>query len=145
MNDMRQGNREDNRGLIAILTVVLIGALILAIGISSSLIGRTEIVQSGDFDREQATREVVASCVDEALHRLKLNSGYVGGTVPIGSNSCTVAVSGSGSTRTITANATIVIVNSYTKRVTVTASKRSNVANSASGWGIDTWTEGDPP
>lgn len=139
---MQYHPRHADQGVIALLAVIIIGAMIVAIGISTSFIAQTEIVLSGDVDREYSTRMLAVACLEEAAFRLKLNTAYVGGTIPIESDSCTVAISGSGSTRTVTATAT---VDGYTKTVTVVASLRQNAAANARAWTIDSWTEGDPP
>lgn len=132
----------NERGIIALTTVIIIGAIILAVGVSAALVGQTEITLAGQSDREYLARGLASACIDEAMLRLKRNSGYTGGSVPIGSDTCVAAVTGSGSSRTITATATSDV---FTKAVTVAASLKSNVAGNASAWHIDSWTEGDPP
>ncbi len=84
----------------------------------------------------------MTSCVEESVHRLKLNSAYTGGTVPLGADTCTVTVSGSGSSRTIAATATI---DGYTKAVAATATLKQNAAMNAAGWSVTAWAETDPP
>lgn len=125
------------------LTIIIISALIMAVGVSAALIGQTEVVLSGHADREYAARSLAAACVEEGLHRLKLDSGYLGGTVPVGaSDTCDVTVTGIGATRTITASAASA---EFTKSIVVSASLRQNAALNARAWHIDSWTEGDPP
>lgn len=131
------------RGVIALITVIILGALILAVGLSASFTGQTETILSGQLDREQLARILAQTCVDEAMHRLKLDSTYTGGTVLVGaSDTCTVSVSGSGSSRTITLAATSDI---FTKTIVIGASLKQNAAANASAWHIDSWTESDPP
>jgi len=134
--------RDTSRGFIGLLTVIVLGALVLATGISIAFIGQTQLVLSGHMDYEHATRVVASACMDEASYRLGLNSAYTGGTVPVGADSCVIAVSGSGATRTVTVTAT---VGSYVKRVTATATLKQNAAVSASGWSVTAWAEGDAP
>jgi hypothetical protein len=130
------------RGFIGLLTVIVIGAMVLALGISTAFIGQTQLTLSAHADYEYAVRALVSSCVEESVHRLKFDSAYTGGTVPLGNDTCTVTVSGSGSTRTIAATAT---VNTYTKAVTATATLKQNAALNAKGWSITAWSENDPP
>ena len=131
------------KGFIALMTVIIIGAMILSVGISAALIGQTEIVLSGQTDRGYAARSLASACVEEALHRLKLNDAYAGGTVPVGAtDTCTVVVSGTGSSRTITATASSDI---FTKSVVVAASLKQNAAGNAKAWHVDSWAEADPP
>jgi hypothetical protein len=130
-------------GVIALLTIIIISAMILAVGVSAALIGQTEIALSGQSDREYAARSLASMCVEEALHRLKLNPAYVGGTLPIGtSDSCTVAVTGSGNNRTITATASSDV---FTKSIVVATSIKQNGQGNAKAWHVDSYTEGDPP
>ncbi len=129
-------------GFIGLLTVIVLGAIILSIGVSTAFVGQTQLILAGHADHEYAVRALVSSCVEEAVHRLKLDPSYAGGTVPLGADSCTAAVSGSGSSRTISATATS---GGYTKTVSATATLRQNAAASASGWSVTAWQEGDPP
>ncbi|MBI4458327.1 hypothetical protein HY633_05170 [Candidatus Uhrbacteria bacterium] len=133
---------QERPGFIAMLTVVIIGALVLTLGIAAALQGQTETLMAGQADYEQYVRSVAQTCIDEALHRLKLDSGYAGGTVPIGADTCTVTVSGGGSSRTIVSTATSDV---FTKVITVAASLKQNVPANARAWHVDAWTESDPP
>lgn len=129
----------DDRGIIALVTLVIIGALILTIGLSASLIGQSHIAVTGETDRARSARELAAACVSEALFRLKKNEAYVGGTVPSAFGDCTVSVSGAGATRTIVAAASDV---DLTQQVTVTATERLNGSGKAKAWEVMTWREG---
>lgn len=129
------------RGLIGLVTVIVIGALVLSVGVTTAFIGHTQLLLASHADHEYALRALAGSCVEEAAYRLKLNSSYTGGTVPLGAGSCLIAVSGGGSSRTVTLTAT---EGSYTRRVTATLETRSNSAASASGWAVTSWQEGDP-
>jgi|SRR5687768_17162322 len=129
-------------GFIGLLTVIVIGALVLSIGISTAFVGQTQLILAGHADYEYAVRALVTACVEESVHRLKIDSGYTGGTVPLGNDSCTVTVSGAGSTRSILATATI---NGYTKAVTATATLKQNASLNSRAWSITAWSENDPP
>ena len=129
------------RGFVGLVVIILIGALILAIGVAAAFIGQTQLIIAGQTDRAQSARQTVAACVEEALYRLKLDASYAGGTVPVGSLTCTVAVSGSGSSRTIVASAAN---GDITQAVTVTAALKQNVAASAKAWSVDSWVEANP-
>lgn len=75
----------------------------------------------------------------------KINSGYTGGTVYIGTDYRTVPVpvivTGTGVGRTISATA---ISGDITKTVLVTASLQQNTGLMVSGRTIDAWQEVDP-
>lgn len=135
------GDRPTGRGFIGLVTVIMIGALVLAIGLTAVFIGQTQIIISGQIDRAQVARQTVAACVDEALYRLKKDETYAGGTVNVGTLSCALAVTGSGASRTITASAAF---GDITQAVTVSAALKQNGAGNARGWSVQSWTEANP-
>jgi len=126
---------------VALITVIVLSALLLLIGLSASYIGQTEIIIAGQMDRGQHARTLAATCMEEALHRLKLDDTYSGGAIDIDSDSCTVTVTGAGASRTITSTASS---GDFTKNVEVSASLRQNADTDASAWNIDSWAELDP-
>jgi len=128
------------RGVIALMTVIMLGAMLLVVGISAAFIGQTDVIIVGQIDRGYYVRSLAGTCVEEAMHRLKLDPAYVGGTIPIGSGNCTVTVSGSGTTRTVVGAATY---DGFTKSIGVSASRRGNIAGNAHAWNIDSWQEVD--
>lgn len=128
--------------MIGLLTVIVIGAIVLTVGIAASMLGQTQLVLAGYADREDLARALAMTCLEEAVHRLKQNSAYAGGTVPLGTDTCSVTVSGSGSTRTLTATGT---VDAHSKTLTATATLKQNASLSAKAWSITAWSENDPP
>lgn len=132
----------DHKGVIALLTVIVIGAVMLSLGISTALSSHVQVIVAGQSALSNDTRELVSACIEEAVHRLKKDPAYVGGTVPLDTRTCTITVVGAGSPRTITATAT---VDDYTKTIVATIATRNNTAASASGWAITSWSESDPP
>ncbi len=129
------------RGFIGLVTVILIGALILALGVAAAFIGQTQLIIAGQIDRAHAARQAVDACVDEALHRLKKDELYAGGAVTVGPLNCTVTVSGSGDSRTVVASASD---GDVTQAVTVSAVRKQNTAGNAKAWSVDVWTEANP-
>ena len=130
-----------DRGLIALITVIIIGASLLTLGITASFIGQTEIIISGQNDREYVARTLLTSCVEEASYRLKLANTYTGGTILIGSDTCAISISGSGSTRTVVVSASS---GTSTKSATVELSLKQNSGLYTTAWGISSWNEADP-
>ncbi|HTK04555.1 MAG TPA: hypothetical protein VL500_03150 [Candidatus Eisenbacteria bacterium] len=128
--------------MIGLLTVIVIGALVLTIGIAASALGQSQLMLAGYADREDIARTLAIACLEESAYRLKLNSAYAGGTVPIGTDTCSVTVSGTGGTRTLTAAATL---EGHTKTLTATATLKQNAALTAKAWSITAWSENDPP
>jgi hypothetical protein len=129
------------RGAVALITVIMLGALVLTLGLAASYSSQTQIIASGDLDYERSLYGLVSACVDEAVFRLKFDPAYTGGTVPLGSESCAVTVSGSGNLRSIYASAA---VSGYTKAVTVSVSTQTNSVGSSRRWTIGSWQETAP-
>ncbi len=136
----KTGERRE-AGVIGLLTVVVLGAFILTIGLSAAYIGQSQIVAGGGADGEQYVRELAAACVDEAVYRLKLDSAYAGGALPLDVDSCTVTVTGTGSGRTIAASAS---AGGYSKSFTIEVSLRQNPSLTAAAWHVDGWAENNP-
>lgn len=133
--------RHDERGVIALLTMIFIGALVMSIGITAAFIGQTDVIVGGEIDNRNRAILLASACLDEAAFRLKLDSAYVGGTVPLGDDACTVSVAGSGTTRTLTASASSGV---FTREVMATAALRQNAAANAHAWALGPWVEVDP-
>jgi hypothetical protein len=137
----RQLNSTTERGVIALITVIILSALILIVGISAAFIGQTDIIIAGQVDRGNYARSLALTCAEEGMHRLKLDASYTGGTIPISSTTCTVSITGSGASRTITSSATY---DNHTKTIEVSATRRDNGAGNARAWNISGWQEVDP-
>lgn len=131
--------RQDNRGVIALVTVVIIGALLLMVGLATAQIGQTQLVSVSQADRGQWARQYAVACVEEAVFRLRANPNFSGTTVPIDGYDCTVSLTGLGVNRTVTATST---VGDYTKTITAGLFFRS-VAGGGAAWTIDSWEESD--
>lgn len=101
------GARSGEAGFISLVTVLVMAAAAVAIGLSFSTWSLSE-QQHAYFD-ESSSESLYASdsCVEEAFIRLKRNPAYAGGTVSVGDGSCSVAVTAAGSLRTIVASSTV--------------------------------------
>ncbi|MFH1142360.1 MAG: hypothetical protein ABIH67_02795 [Candidatus Uhrbacteria bacterium] len=93
---------EPTNGFIMILAVIIISAVISTIVISISLGTVTLLEKSDTVLRGEQTRYYVEGCMQEALLQLSMDTAYAGGILNLGGSTCTVAISGSGNTRTIT-------------------------------------------
>lgn len=97
------------KGYIALMTVLIIGAAATAIGVALLVIGadsqRTALVQQ----RSKQARTLAVACVDEALQQINSDISYTGNLiVPLGQGTCTSAVTTTGvSTRNIATTGTV--------------------------------------
>jgi hypothetical protein len=130
-----------DRGIVALITIVIIAAVIMILGIASVEMSRTDIIMSGQSDTGRYVLSIASACAEEALYRVKLDTAYTGGTIVIEDETCDVTVSGSGANRTITATADYDL---HEKTVEMEVTLRQNASGQAKAWRIDSWTEVDP-
>ena len=128
----------DRRGVTLLLTMILIGALVLALGLSAAYFSQTQIIITGHIDYAQSLRQASFACVDEAFVRLKSDPNFTGDTLELGMDTCTSVVSGSGLSRTITVDAT---EGDYALKIVATATLRENASLNATGWEVTNWLE----
>jgi hypothetical protein len=131
----------DRPGVALLMTMIMIGALVLAIGLSVAFFTQTQVIISGHIDYAQSLRQAAYACVDEAFHRLKSEPAYAGGSLTLGTASCTSVVSGSGLNRTLVVTANEA---SYALKVTAEATLRENSTGNATGWEVLSWRETNP-
>jgi hypothetical protein len=136
------------RGFIAMLSVIVIGAILLIVGLATASMGQTQLQVAAGTHEEHRTRDYAAGCLEEAMMRLKRDE-----TTPFASypavipmpgvaDTCSItSLTGSGSTRTVAVSST---VGFFTKAVSATLTKQTNPGGQAVAWVITSWTEVDP-
>ena len=129
---------KDERGVAALMVVVIILSLVLSLGLAVAKSSVNELSLSLESDQAHKVIQIGNSCVDEAQFRLKRSSSYTGGTITFADGSCTVAIAGGGLTRTVTIEAT---AGNLTRDFTVDAALLANIAATAEGAGITNWEE----
>jgi hypothetical protein len=91
----------NTRGAAVLLSMITIASvamiLALALGLSSIIENQINLDQS----RANLLLLNTDSCGDEALNRLNRNNSYTGELLDVGTTSCAITVTGSGTTRTI--------------------------------------------
>ena len=106
-------------GYIILMSVLVIGAVGTAVSTSLLLLGVGSALTSLDQQRTTQARALANACAEEALERLRLDTGYNGGeTITFDTGTCSLGViGGSGDTnRTIEATGN---VDSVVRRVYV--------------------------
>lgn len=129
------------RGVIALISTLVIMAVVLAIGLSISLIGRDEIALSGVYlDGEQAFA-IADACTEEGVSRFKANGAFGGTTLSLDGGSCTVTVTNlGGNTRLVRSVASY---NDAIRVVEANVSLSLNAQGNAKSIRINSWREGD--
>lgn len=129
---------QNKDGLAMLITVIVILAFMLTLGLVSSKISINELAIDLDADNSNKALQMAESCSEEANFRLKLNSGYTGGSIAFDNGSCTISVSGAGGSRTIMVAA---ISDNVTRDLTVDVDLKANVATNAEGIDVTDWEE----
>lgn len=111
-------------------TVLIISAIVIAIAVSTSLIGIGEGKTGLLHFNGSNTLFLAEGCMEDALLKLRTNASYTGGTITRPEGSCSITVSGSG-TYTITVTTTN---QSTTRQIQTTATRSGKVA-------ISSWKE----
>jgi len=95
------------KGTIALISLLIITAVALAIGLSLNLLGLDEMRMGFRESKSSEAFYGAESCLEEALMRLKRDANYSGGTLQIGNGSCNIVITVNGSQRTITVSGTV--------------------------------------
>ena len=124
------------KGTIALISLLVISAVVLAIGISVSLTGLDEMKMGFRQGQTTGAFYVAESCMEEALFRLKQDENYSGGALSIGDGSCNIDITANGSQRTITVTGTL---NQYTRGIQAIV----NILNDGTTYGneVISWEE----
>ena len=122
------------RGYIALMAVLVVGAAALAIALALLTTGTDRQRESLNGQQATQARGLANACADEALQVIHDNIAYSGtGNLSLGAGSCTYTVTvNTGTTRTITASGT---VGSIVRKVQV------SVTIGSSNISITSWAE----
>ncbi len=116
----------NSEGYIALMTLLIVAALGLTIGITISLRGVEELQLSYGTQQARAARVVTVSCVEESLERLRNNFVSHTFTLQVGADSCILQTSVSGSSATIRATSTVDV---FTQHIEVTLDSDRNITD----------------
>jgi len=98
-------NQKSSRGIAALVTIIVVGAAALLMAMSASILGIGELDMGYTAQKGKETDVFADACVEEALHRLRLDSNYMGGSLSLDANSCIISVTANGNDRTVVATA----------------------------------------
>ncbi len=136
MNNLKTKQQNDkiinNNGIAALLVVVIVSAVTLIMSYGSLFLGLGEVEMSYINDRGKEAFFIADGCMEEALQRIKMDINYSGGSLNLGSGSCTINISGAGSGRTIVV---IGSMGKYNKKI------QSDITLSGNVITIDSWKE----
>ncbi|MFH1522566.1 MAG: hypothetical protein ABIE43_01960 [Patescibacteria group bacterium] len=127
--------RDSQQGLAALFIIVILTAAIFIMAYSASLLGLGELDMSYTAQKGAEVFSIADGCMEEALHRLKIDLGYNGDSLNLGSGSCIISVETNENIRTITITANI--DEKYYKKI------QSNVTIDNREITVNSWEEKD--
>ncbi len=119
-------------GFAVMIAIIVIGAATLIMAYSSSILSMGELELGYYSEKGEEAFAVADGCMEESMRRLRIDSGYSGGILNLGSGSCTISISPSGSDRIITVTGT---VDNYNKKI------EANITLSGNDIILNSWEE----
>ncbi|MFC1655331.1 hypothetical protein ACFL3C_00505 [Patescibacteria group bacterium] len=101
MNKIMKTIRKTNEGAAVLIIVIIMGSAMLLIALSLGISSISENLINLYQSQSSRLSLSIDGCAEEALIRLNRDNSYNEETLSIGGTSCTISVSGSGSSRTI--------------------------------------------
>lgn len=120
----------NNRGVAALLTVIIISAAALLMAFSASILGIGDADMGYTAQKANQAQALATGCVEESLRRLQIDSGWAGATLSLTDGSCIISVVPSGNNRAITVSAS---ADDFNKKILVQATVSSSLVT-VSSW-----------
>ncbi|PLX28387.1 hypothetical protein C0581_02560 [Candidatus Parcubacteria bacterium] len=89
------------KGIAALLTIVIIGAAALLMAFSASILGLGDLDMGYVAQKGKQASAFADACLEEGLHRLRLDENYSGNALSLGENSCIISITAQGQDRII--------------------------------------------
>ena len=129
------------RGVVALISLLVIMTVLVSIGITISAVGQNEIVLSGVFQDGEQAFAIADACVEEGIQRFKSNGAYAGGTFTLDGGTCAIAVANlGGDTRLVTGTG---VYRRNTRIIEANVTLHLNAQGNAKNVGINSWREAD--
>ena len=94
--------KNDNRGVAALLTVVVVGAAALLMAYSASILGLGDLDMGYTAQQGKQAGSWADGCAEESLNRFRLDANYGGETLNLDEKSCIISVVSNGNDRVVT-------------------------------------------
>jgi len=125
---------KDQRGIAALMTIVIVSAATLIMAYTASFLGLGELDLGYTFSRDGEVFSFTDGCVNEAIYRVISDSSYSGSSLSVSEGSCIINVTGTGNDRTIIVTGT---VGNYYKKI------QTEITLSGGNAIINSWQELD--
>lgn len=120
------------KGVAALITIVIVAAAALIMAYSASLIGMGELDLGYTAQKGDEAFSFTDGCLNEAYHRLSSDPNYTGGSLSVSEGSCIISVTGSGNNRNIVVTGT---VDEYHKKI------QADIIFSGNNLTVTSWQE----
>ncbi|MEK7545906.1 MAG: hypothetical protein AAB554_02405 [Patescibacteria group bacterium] len=84
------------KGVVALITVLIVMVTLISIGITISAVGNDEAVLTGVVEDGEIAFSLADACVEEGLEQLKMNAAYAGGSFSLDGGECVISVTNLG-------------------------------------------------
>ena len=102
-------NKQNKNGYIALLSVVVVGAISVTVAATLLLVGLSWSQSSFDLERSNLAKALANTCAEEALQQIRSSTAFTGsGNLALGQGTCSYTVtSGGAQNRTIDASGVV--------------------------------------
>ena len=128
---LQANSRNSNTGYVALITVLVIGAVGTAIAVSVILLGLGSSRTSFALEQSNQAKALANACAEEALQQIRDSTPFTGtGSLTLGQGTCGyTVVNDGGENRTVTASGTVgtvvrkikIIVNTINPAINLTS------------------------
>lgn len=80
------------QGVVALISLLVISAVLLAMGLTIARVGRNEVILARLFSEGEIAFDVADACVEEGASRLKDDASYAGGSFSLDDGTCVVSI-----------------------------------------------------
>ncbi|MFC1595129.1 hypothetical protein ACFL3E_01730 [Patescibacteria group bacterium] len=122
-----------NKGIAALLTIIIVGAATLIMAYNASILGIGELDLGWTSQKGGEALSIADGCMEEAYRRIRLNTNYSGEYITSSNGSCIINIMIQDGTRKITVTAST--TNGYYKKLESQISLSGNVIS------ITSWAE----
>ena len=121
------------------ITILIVAAVVLTIGLSIALVGRDEIVLSGVHQDGEQAFSIADACAEEGINQLKLNAAYASGSFSLDGGTCDISVvTISGNTKLLTGTGQY---KNNLRIIQANVTIKTNVNGNATTVDINSWQE----
>lgn len=129
------------KGVVALITVLVVMVTLISIGITISAVGHDEAVLTGVIEDGELAFTIADACVEEGFTQLKFNGAYAGGSFALDGGTCTITVTNlGGNDRLVRGQGDYI---NAVRIVEADATITFNTAGNAKKIKINSWREAD--